>query len=73
MRPPLDDRGLNELAVRYVGKYATTRAKLAAYLSRKVRERGWGGDSDPAIAGIVDRFAELGYVDDAGYALDKAR
>jgi regulatory protein len=39
--PPLDQAALQELALRYVGKYATTRAKLRAYLGRKLRERGW--------------------------------
>ena len=30
--PPLNEERLHELALRYVGKYATTRAKLRAYL-----------------------------------------
>jgi regulatory protein len=59
--------------VRYVGKYATTRSKLAFYLARKVRERGWGPSDEPDIEGLADRFAELGYVDDAAYALAKSR
>ena len=41
--PPLDEAGLNELALAYVARYATSRAKLLAYLARKLRERGWGG------------------------------
>lgn len=71
--PPLDDRRLNELALRYVGKYATTRAKLRMYLQRKLRERGWEGQSQPDLAALADRFATLGYVDDAAFALGKAR
>jgi len=64
---------LQELALRYVGKYATSRAKLGAYLTRKIRERGWNGERDPDVAEIANRFAELGYVDDAAFALGQAR
>ena len=71
--PPLDQRRLQELALRYVGKYATTRAKLCAYLRRKLRERGWDGDRQPDLEALVTRFAELGYVDDASFALTQAR
>ena len=71
--PPLDESALRELALRYVGKYATTRAKLCAYLTRKVRERGWGGQRQPDLEALAARFAELGYIDDAAYALSKSR
>jgi regulatory protein len=71
--PPLNAERLQELALRYVGKYATTRAKLRAYLSRKVRERGWDGAREPDLEGLASRFGELGYVDDAAYALSKSR
>jgi regulatory protein len=71
--PPLDQQALQELALRYAGKYATTRAKLRAYLARKVRERGWGCDSPPDLDVLANRFAELGYVDDASYALGQSR
>jgi regulatory protein len=70
---PLDESGLRELALRYVGKYATTRAKLSGYLSRKIREQGWEGECEPDVEELSARFAELGYVDDAAYALSRAR
>lgn len=70
---PLNEQALDELALRYVGRFATTRAKLGTYLARKLRERGWDGASSPDTDAIVQRFAELGYVDDAGYALSKSR
>lgn len=66
-RPPLDPDALDRLALRYVGRYATTRAKLADYLRRKVVERGWA-DGEPPIAAIVARMADAGYVDDAAFA-----
>ena len=69
----LNDSSLQELALRYVGKYATTRAKLRTYLSRKVRERGWQGTSAPDVDALAERFAELGYIDDAAYALSRSR
>ena len=71
--PPLDAERLRELALRYVGKYATTRAKLRQYLARKLRERGWDGTAAPDLERLADRFAELGLVDDAAYALAKSR
>ena len=43
-RPPLEQEKLSELALSYVGRFATSRAKLATYLERKVRERGWTGE-----------------------------
>jgi regulatory protein len=70
---PLDKARLQELAVAYVGRFATTRAKLATYLRRKIQEKGWDGPSPPDIAALVERLAELGYVDDAAFALSKAR
>src|SRR6476469_1228048 len=59
--PPLDEGRLNELALRYVGRFATTRAKLRSYLGRKVRERGWDGAREPDVAAMAERFAGLGY------------
>jgi len=64
---------LNELALAYVGRFATSRAKLVSYLARKLRERGWGGERDPDIGAVAERLARLGYVDDAAYAVAKAR
>ena len=68
-RPALDDEGLERLALHYAGRYATTRAKLRAYLARKLAERGWGGSGPPPIERLVARFAELGYVDDRAFAV----
>ena len=71
-RPPLDERSLSELALSYVGRFSTTRAKLRSYLARKVRERGWGGEREPELAAIAEHFATQGYIDDAGFALSQA-
>ncbi|ODP36656.1 regulatory protein RecX [Sphingomonas turrisvirgatae] len=69
--PPLDTASLERLALRYVERFATTRGKLAAYLARKIRERGWdGAPADPAS--VAERFAELGYVNDRLFAEAKA-
>jgi regulatory protein len=61
------------MALRYVGRYATSRAKLRAYLQRKVRERGWDGAVAPDIDALTERFSELGYVDDRAFAMAKAQ
>src|ERR1700741_413675 len=65
---PLDSARLDELALTYVARFATSRAKLAAYLQRKLRERGWEGDCEPPLAALLDRFEAAGYVDDAAFA-----
>jgi regulatory protein len=72
-RPPLDAAKLDELALSYVGRFATSRAKLLYYLKRKLRERGWGDDGEPPLDALADRLVRLGYVDDRAYALSKAR
>lgn len=69
---PLTESAVSELALHYVSRFATTRAKLAAYLRRKLRERGWDGEREPDVAALVERLAGLGYVDDAAFALSKA-
>jgi regulatory protein len=71
--PPLNEAKLQELALSYAGRFATTRAKLRSYLARKIRERGWSGDREADLDALADRFAERGYVDDAAYALSKAQ
>ena len=70
---PLDPAGLEELALNYVGRFATSRSKLLAYMGRKLRERGWAGESEPPLQDIADRMVRLGYVDDRAFALSKAR
>lgn len=72
-KPPFDETKLRDLALHYVGRYATSRGKLTSYLHRKLRERGWDGEGAPPVNAIVERFAELGYVDDAAFAAAKAR
>jgi regulatory protein len=72
-RPPLDQDTLERFALRYVERFATTRAKLATYLTRKLRERGWTGEREADVEAVVERLAGLGYVDDAAFALSKSR
>lgn len=71
--PPLNDERLRGLALHYVGKYATTQAKLGAYLTRKIRERGWNGERRTDVAALVEQFAELGYINDAQFAEARSR
>lgn len=69
---PLDQAALQELAFGYVARFATSRAKLASYLGRKLRERGWDGSGEPDTAAVVDKVVGLGFIDDAAYAGMKA-
>ena len=72
-RPPLDAAKLGELALHYVGRFATSRAKLITYLRRKLRERGWSSDVAPDLDALAGRLVELGYVDDRAFAVSKSR
>lgn len=68
--PPLDAAALERLALRYVERFATSRGKLADYLARKIRERGWdGAPVDPRA--VAQRMADAGYVDDRSFAEQK--
>lgn len=70
--PPLDAAALDRLALRYVERFATTRLRLAQYLTRKIRERGWDGPpADPAA--LAEKLAALGYIDDRSFAEARAR
>lgn len=78
VRKPLDETALRDLALSYVARFATTGAKVEAYLARKIRERGVAEDADGRVGeldvtGIVTRLIELGYVDDAAYARSRSR
>lgn len=72
-QPPLNEARLDELALTYVGRFATTRSKLRSYLARKIRERGWDGVREADLEALANRFAEQGYVNDPAYALAKAQ
>ena len=65
---------LEELALRYVERFATTRAKLRDYLApQAARARLERGARARSRSASPSEFAELGYVDDAAYALAKSR
>ncbi len=73
MEGPLDPPALEALALRYVERYQTTRARLTRYLARKLRECGWAGESPPEPAAVAERLAALGLVDDWVFAQARAR
>lgn len=72
-RPALDPEALERLALSYVGRYATSRAKLERHLARKLVERGWAGVEPPDPAAVAARMAALGYVDDRELAGARGR
>lgn len=67
---PLDAARLDELALAYVARFATSRAKLGRYLARKIRESNWTDaiDTRTACETIVATMERLGFVDDKQYA-----
>lgn len=66
---PLDAARLNEMALAYVARFATSGGRLSAYLKRKIRERGWDDETPPDVAALVEAMVGHGYIDDAGFAL----
>lgn len=78
VKPPLNESALRDLALSYTARFATTGARLEAYLVRKLRERGVAEGADGRMVQIdipplVARLVELGYVDDDAYARARAR
>lgn len=69
---PLDAALLDELALAYVARFATSAARLEDYLRRKLRERGWDGEGDPPVSALAARFVASGFVDDRAYARAKS-
>ena len=70
---PLDEARLQEMALAYVARFATSAGKLRTYLRRKLRERGWVEDApEPDLDALVASYVEKGYVDDEGYARAKS-
>lgn len=71
---PLGAAKLDELALAYVARFATSRAKLTRYLSRKIRESEWTDEVDAMTAceSIADRMERLRYLDDRQYAAMRA-
>lgn len=77
-KPPLTETRLRDLALHYAARFASTGARLEAYLLRKIRERGLAEDADGGtievdVPALVARLVELGYVDDDAYARMRAR
>ena len=69
---PLHTQRLEELALAYVARFATSAGRLKAYLARKLREQGWEGDTAPDLEELVERFVAKGFVDDELYGRMKA-
>jgi regulatory protein len=72
IRRPLDSVRLEELALAYVARFATSAAKLDGYLRRKLRERGWAGDDEAPVASLVAKFVAAGYIDDEAFARNRS-
>ena len=69
---PLDPARLEELALAYVARFATSAVKVERYLQRKLRERGWEGEREPDLRALVTRLVAHGYVDDEAFARAKS-
>ena len=74
-RKPLNTADLRQMTLTYVGRFATSQSKLASYLMRKIRERGWedGVSADLAVTQLVADMARARFVDDRAYAEMKAQ
>lgn len=65
---PYTRQSLEQAALHYAARYATTRAKLNAYLQRKLAEKGWEGEEPADVESLVERFSQRGYVNDVAFA-----
>lgn len=72
IRRPLDSVRLEQLALAYVARFATSAAKLDGYLRRKLRERGWAGEAEAPVAALVAKFVAAGFVDDEAFARSRS-
>ena len=82
-KTPIDAALIEEWALSYLGRYASTAENLRQVLRRRVRRRlaaeGDGGDREaaaavePLIDALVKRYRETGLVNDAAYAAGRAR
>ncbi len=79
---PIDAALLEEWALAYVGRYASTAEHLRQVLRRRVRRRlalGGAGDREDGAApgklidALVARYRKTGLVNDAAYAAGRAR
>lgn len=72
----LSEEKLREAALRHLERYSSSAANLRAVLMRRVRRRtkdeGEKGQAALAIDRIVERFAEVGLLDDRAYAERRA-
>lgn len=72
--PPLDAETLTAIAIRYVERFQTSRARLLRLLQQKLRQRGWKeGLPPPEPGAIADRMVELGFVNDTSFAEARTR
>lgn len=75
--PKLSPSYLENAALHYLERFASSKAKLKRVLSRKAARSlaHWGGEAIEAeamIAAVIERLAGLGYLDDQAYARQKA-
>ena len=70
---PIDAAQLQELAIGYAARYATTAVKLQRYLERKLKERRWTPADAPDLPALVARVVAAGFVDDRAFAAAKQR
>ncbi|TQL17151.1 regulatory protein [Zymomonas mobilis] len=67
-RKPLNEDSLRQLALYYVGRYATSSKKLSEYLKRKINQSGWTGKESPDVNAIISYCINLGYINDPLFA-----
>ena len=81
-KQPIDAALIEEWALSYLGRYASTAENLRQVLRRRVRRRlAAEGEGDreaaaavePLIDALVERYRETGLVNDAAYAAGRAR
>ena len=73
---PIDGELIEQWALRYLDRFASSAANLRRVLQRRARRHGGGEAAAPAaplIDALVARYVAAGVVDDAAYAASRAR
>ncbi|MBI1206286.1 MAG: hypothetical protein GC191_03235 [Azospirillum sp.] len=75
--PPLTAAGLEEAALNYLGRYASSAANLRRVLLARIRRaadpEGEPGPGPDEVEALIGRFLRAGLLDDTAFALTKTR
>jgi len=69
---PLSAQQLENVALHYLGRFASSSANLRRILLRKVARSGGGGEGEALVDALIARYLASGLLDDRAYAVQTA-